>query len=428
MAEGKNTVWTFLVLVAAVGSLCAGFLARNKADMGSLASNKPLGVGLLASTDKQGETSEAEYFYEIAELLHQYYVEPVEVDQKMASGAVKGMVASLLDPESNFYEPEQFKTFQDSQSGNYSGIGVELDYIFNQSELKKLQDGKSDVDSLLLLPKVVISCVMPGSPAERAGLLPGDEIRIIQGKYLVTGQDIQELRDMQTKVTENKATVEQLNKLRDAVQDHAKNSVTSVKARTILTSGTEGEIQMTIRRNGKEMRFDVGRAQTAVPAIDKNLDGRIALRFFRGAAGQVQQLTVESGMVFDLRNSGNGNYDEMERSLAKFVSAGPHGAIYNADGKPVRPINALTGTEQKLKVTLIVDNSTIGAAATFAHILQASGVAQIQGTMPAESSWVEVQTLPDGSGYTLAIGKYSAQAPNTAAVAQNDSKPAAEDK
>lgn len=411
MSEGKNTLWAFLAILAAVASLCSGFLARNKAEMGSLATAKPLGVGLLASTEKESETTEAEYFYEIAELLHQHYVEPVEIDQKMTSGAVKGMISSLLDPESNFYDPEPFKSFQASQGGNYGGIGVELDYRFNQSELKKLQDGKSDVDSLLLLPSVMISSVMPGSPAERAGLKTGDEIRIVQGKHLVTGQDIQELRNLQTLVTEKKATVEQLNELRDEIQDHAKNALTSAKARTLLTSGTQGEIQLTVRRAGKNMPFDVGRADTTVPAIDKNLDGRIGLRFFKGSALQVQQLAVESGMVFDLRNSGLGDFDEMERSLAKFLQAGPHGAIYTPDGIQVRPVNALTGTKGLVKVKLIVDESTIGAAATFAHILIGAGAAEIEGTLPPASSWVETQSLPDGSGYTLAIGKYSADTP-----------------
>lgn len=414
MQEGKKTLIAIVVISSVIASACFGFIARTRAEMGSLATNKPIGVGLLASTDKFGETSESEYFYEVAELLRQKYVEPIKIDQKMASGAVRGMVSSLLDPESNFYDPDQFKEFLARQNGTYSGIGVELSYKYNQDELRKIQTGEEGGDPLLLLPAITIGSIMPGGPAEQAGLKVGDEIRKAQGKYIITGQDVKELRDLQTAVTEGKASVDDLKIMRDDIQNRVDNVLSVSKARDYLLSGTEGEIQLTIKRDGKEMTFDVPRQTTTVKSVIKNLDGTIALRFFQNAIPEIESLTIEDGLTFDLRNSGLGNYNEMERALSKFLPPGTYGGVINNANQVNRRITLIAGPEKAPNLTLIVDDSTTGAAATFARILASSGNAVLQGTLSDKSQWTEIQTLPDGSGYTLAIGSYSDSVPTVA--------------
>jgi len=70
-------------------------------------------------------------------------------------GAIRGLVASLHDPYSEFFPPDDNKRFQEDIQGNFGGIGAELGI-------------KND--------RLVIVAPLKDTPASRAGLLSGDEI------------------------------------------------------------------------------------------------------------------------------------------------------------------------------------------------------------------------------------------------------------
>lgn len=82
-------------------------------------------------------------------------------DQDRVWGAIKGMTASLGDPHTVFFPPEDAKAFSEEISGSFSGIGAEL----------SAKDGS-----------IVVVSPLKNSPAEKAGLLPEDIIVSIDGK------------------------------------------------------------------------------------------------------------------------------------------------------------------------------------------------------------------------------------------------------
>lgn len=95
----------------------------------------------------------------IKELQDRYY-RPVDVD-KLSTAGVRGTLKSLDDPYTVYLTPEETKAFEEKQKGEYSGIGAAL------------QAG----------PKgLVITSVFEGSPAEDAGLKPGDIIVRVDGE------------------------------------------------------------------------------------------------------------------------------------------------------------------------------------------------------------------------------------------------------
>ncbi|WP_137896769.1 S41 family peptidase [Ramlibacter sp. 2FC] len=81
------------------------------------------------------------------------YVEPVD-EKKLITDAISGMVASL-DPHSQYFDKKSFKEFREGTTGRFVGVGIEITQ----------EDG---------LVKVVSP--IEGSPADRAGLKPGDLI------------------------------------------------------------------------------------------------------------------------------------------------------------------------------------------------------------------------------------------------------------
>ena len=81
------------------------------------------------------------------------YVEPVD-EKKLITDAISGMVSSL-DPHSQYFDKKSFKEFREGTTGKFVGVGIEITQ----------EDG-------------LIRVVSPieGSPADRAGLKPGDLI------------------------------------------------------------------------------------------------------------------------------------------------------------------------------------------------------------------------------------------------------------
>jgi len=75
-------------------------------------------------------------FWDAWRYVEEYYAKANELDyQKMVYGAIKGMVDSLGDPYTVFFEPDDAKKFTEDVSGNFSGIGIEIGIKITVSRL-----------------------------------------------------------------------------------------------------------------------------------------------------------------------------------------------------------------------------------------------------------------------------------------------------
>ena len=98
-------------------------------------------------------------FAEVYSAIKQGYVEPVE-DKTMINNAISGMLSNL-DPHSAYLEPEAFAELQESTSGEFGGLGIEVG----------TEDGFVKVVSPI-----------DDTPASKAGIQPGDLIVKIDGQ------------------------------------------------------------------------------------------------------------------------------------------------------------------------------------------------------------------------------------------------------
>lgn len=109
-------------------------------------------------------------FYQSKKLIESRY--PGNVDEgKLATGASKGLVSGLGDPYSVYLAKDEAKELQTTLAGKVEGIGIEVGLRNDQ---------------------VTVIAPIAGSPAERAGIKPGDVIASVGGKPTV-GQTVDEV-------------------------------------------------------------------------------------------------------------------------------------------------------------------------------------------------------------------------------------------
>ncbi len=121
-----------------------------------------LGGGLLPGREKPADAEltweQTQLIKEVIDRVRRDFVEPVDETELMDS-AIRGMVSGL-DRHSEFLDAEEYKDIRNSTSGKYSGIGLEV----------STQDGA-----------ILVIAPIDGTPAQRAGILSGDEIIEIDG-------------------------------------------------------------------------------------------------------------------------------------------------------------------------------------------------------------------------------------------------------
>lgn len=104
-------------------------------------------------------------FWQVWEYIKDNYVKSDVPQTQLFYGALAGLVASLKDPYSVFLNPEISNKFEEELAGSFEGIGAEIGI-------------KED--------RLTIIAPLPDTPADRAGLRPGDKVLAING-YNTTG-------------------------------------------------------------------------------------------------------------------------------------------------------------------------------------------------------------------------------------------------
>ncbi|MFH1523610.1 MAG: S41 family peptidase [Chloroflexota bacterium] len=274
-------------------------------------------------------------FWQAWDLVHQYYVSQPVDDTKLMQGAIKGMFSSLTTGLNYFETPEEFQTSQESLNGtDYTGIGGWMD---------------TSQDYL-----TVVS-VMKGSPAEKAGLLPGDEIVAIDGEDM-TG----------------------------TTPEVARNKV-------LGPDGTD--VTLTILRLSEQQTFDVTitRAKITPPLVEyRMLENNIAyvsLMTFGDTADQdlrkaLQDLLAQNpkGLILDLRNNPGGYVDQGVAVASEFLPKGQI-VVYekSGDGTLVSDKSLGKGVATDIPMVVLVNEWTISAAEIVSGALQDYGRAQLVG-------------------------------------------------
>lgn len=120
-----------------------------------------IGTTPLSSSNFETKTLQNVYSF-----LQDKYLYPDQINDKKDTelGSVKGLVSSLDDPYTVYFSKDEYDSFQENLEGKFEGIGAQIGLREEQ---------------------LIIETPIDGTPANKAGLLPGDEIVTIDGESTI---------------------------------------------------------------------------------------------------------------------------------------------------------------------------------------------------------------------------------------------------
>jgi carboxyl-terminal processing protease len=295
-------------------------------------------------------------------LVENQHVDPAE-RTKIVDGAIKGMVAEL-DPHSAYMDAKEYTDFQSDTSGKFAGIGIEVDF--------------RDEHVTVLAP-------MEGSPADRAGIRPGDEILAIEGKP-VRGERVDKIISL----------------MRGPVKTH---------------------VHLTLRREGQTepIQADLVREEIhVVSVVGKRLDNDVAylrIRQFQDnthdellkAIGKMRAENARPlrGVLLDMRNNPGGLIDEAQAIADEMLDSG---GIYSTRhrGQIIDEQKASAGGSiASLPIVALVNEYSASSSELVAGAIQDNKRALIVGARTFGKGSVQtIYDLPNGAGMRLTTMRY----------------------
>lgn len=318
-----------------------------------------LGVHASSSKNNDGAYSHMQVYSEVLYHIRTEYVEEPNMPM-VTSGALHGLLESL-DANSSYLSPAEYKTYKQKRSDGKANVGATISKRFGYA--------------------AVVS-IIPGGPADKAGLGSGDIIEALDGK----------------------STHEM--------------SLAEIKSAMGGETGSRLECSIIHTRKIEPQKVTITRDVVTLPAPTEQMMpdsvGYIkALVLTKGKAqeiaGRIKSLQKEGAkkLVLDLRDDSDGDEEEGVGVANLFLN---HGMIAYLEGQKYNRVTYNADPQKKitdLPVVVLVNHGTAGAA----EIVAASILENARGDVLGDKTFGDgsVQKLievPDGSALILSIAKY----------------------
>jgi carboxyl-terminal processing protease len=292
------------------------------------------------------------------QVIQANYVDANLDTAKLSHGTVQGLVASLGDPFSAYYDPVQYKRLQDNLQGQYSGVGIYLTFSAGYP---------------------VIAGTVPDSPAAKAGLQTGDEIVKVGDK------------DM-----------------KGSTADQA----------TAAIQGPNGsQVTLTINRGGTTITVTITRAEIHVATVRSDVigNGVLYVRIYQFGATTskefadvlTHQLAGSKGVILDLRGDPGGYISAADDVISEFVTSGETFELRGRDGSVERHNATGPHAAPSVPLVVLVDANSASASEIVAGSLQVHQRAKLVGTTSYGKGSVQLDfPLNDGSDIHLTIKRW----------------------
>ena len=299
-------------------------------------------------------------FWEAWNIVHERFVDQPIDDVALVRGAIRGMMDALGDKQTFYMDPIVYESETSSLAGEYEGIGAYVDL-----------DGEF----------LTIISPIEGSPAEAAGLKPGDAIIAIDGEDM-TGSTPEEVRQ-----------------------------------RVLGEAGTE--VKLTVSREGESepLEFRITRARIVVPSVTGEMreDGiaYIDINTFGDKTTGELDTALEAvlrqnprGIIIDLRNNPGGYLNTAVEVASEFIDDGVILYEQYGDGKRDTFRALGNGRATDLPIVVLINEGSASASEILAGALQDYGRATLVGVQSygkgSVQQWVPLSNNEGAARVTIA--------------------------
>lgn len=309
-------------------------------------------------------TAKEEKLRTVLRLIQSDYVDELDMDSLIE--ATFPDLLSSLDPHSAYIPAEELQAVNDDLSGSFSGVGVSFQIINDTVQVIE---------------------VIPGGPAEKVGLQPGDRI-VMADSIPLTGKDI-----------------------------------TSQNVFKTLRGEKGSTVVLTIKRYGqkKEVVYDVVRGDIPVNSVDvrymladnigyvkvSKFSRNTYMEFFN-ALNDLRLQGAES-FVVDLRGNSGGFMDQAIFMANEFLPPGRL-IVYTRGRRMENEYMAMSdgrGNFQDYPIVVLTNEASASASEIFAGAIQDNDRGLIIGRRTFGKGLVQNQTeLPDSSAVRLTVARY----------------------
>lgn len=297
----------------------------------------------------------------VLEQVEENYVDTIDLE-RMTDAAVVAALAEL-DPHSVYLPPVDLEASETALAGNFDGIGIQFN-VPNDT--------------------AIVLSVIPGGPSEKAGLMQGDRIIMVDDRMIAGSRTPQD------------------------------TMVSLMKG----PSGTK--VRITVSRDGSDIPFEITRGKIPVHCVDAafmidDTTGYIKLSKFTRTTfsefSEASEKLLASGMtrlIFDLRGNTGGYFDQAYLLCNEFLPEGAPVVYMEGLHRPRRDFNADgNGRLQGIALSVLTDESTASSSEIFSGAMQDNDRGVIVGRRTYGKGLVqEPVNFTDGSGLRLTVARF----------------------
>ncbi|HPA25928.1 MAG TPA: S41 family peptidase [bacterium] len=366
MSIFKKQISLYLVLILMILAFLGGLIIGSNNFTVDNNTNTDKISGQVLDKDKLPDylTKDVNFnlFWEVWQKIQASYIDRPVSETKLLYGAMSGLVGSLGDPYSLFFEPVEAKKFTDDLKGKFEGIGAEIG----------LRDGI-----------ITIIAPLPGTPAELAGLKAGDKVIEIDG----ASTEKMDLDAAVNKIRGKKGTAVKLKIYRPKDNNYKENDIIRDEIKIL-------SVKMEMKENNI--------AYIQITNFNEDTE-----ELFQKAVNEIL-IKNPRGIILDLRNNPGGYLDRSIEIASYWLSPGQIVVKEELNGgEKIQHLANGLAQLRTIKTVVLINGGSASASEIVSGALQDFDLAELVGEKTFGKGSVQaLEDLSDGSSVKLTVARW----------------------